>query len=127
MSNICQLKSQCPWDSLGGPFAKTLCSQGRGPEFNPWVGNIPWRKEQLPTPVLWPEEFQGQRSLASYSPWGRKESDTTEKLSLSHHLPLLPCYSLLSLFCISTSKYFHQWSLLPTREIFPLRCKLGLT
>ena len=23
-------------------------------------------------------EFHGQRSLAGYSPWGRKESDTTE-------------------------------------------------
>ena len=29
-------------------------------------------------PVLLPEESHGQRSLASYSPWGRKESDTTE-------------------------------------------------
>ena len=34
--------------------------------------------EKLPTPVFWPEEFQGL-----YSPWGRKESDTTERLSLS--------------------------------------------
>ena len=29
-----------------------------------------------------PEEFRGQRSLAGYSPWGHKESDTTEQLSL---------------------------------------------
>jgi len=29
-----------------------------------------WRREQLPTPVLWPGEFQGQRRLAGYSPWG---------------------------------------------------------
>ena len=34
------------------------------------------------TPVFWPGEFHGQRSLAGYSPWGRKESDTTEQLSL---------------------------------------------
>ena len=33
----------------------------------------PWRKERLPTPVFWPGEFHGL-----YSPWGRKESDTTE-------------------------------------------------
>ena len=38
----------------------------------------PWRREQLPTPVFWPGEFRGL-----YSPWGRKESDTTEQLSLS--------------------------------------------
>ena len=24
---------------LGGPVAKTPCSQGRGPGFNPWAGN----------------------------------------------------------------------------------------
>ena len=37
-------------------------------------------KEQLPTPLFWPGEFHGQRSLAAYSPWGFK--DTTEQLSL---------------------------------------------
>ena len=30
------------------------------------------------TPVFLPEESHGQGSLASYSPWGRKELDTTE-------------------------------------------------
>ena len=39
--------------------------------------------EKLPTPVFWPGEFHGQRSLAGYSPWGHKESDMTERLSLS--------------------------------------------
>ena len=24
--------------------------------FNPWVGRMPWRREQLPTPVFWPGE-----------------------------------------------------------------------
>ena len=42
---------------------------------------ILWRKEWLPNPVFLPEEFHGQRSLAGYSPWDRKESDTTEQLS----------------------------------------------
>ena len=41
--------------------------------FNPWVRKISWRREWLPTPVLLPEEFHGQRSLAGYSPWGHKE------------------------------------------------------
>ena len=31
-----------------------------------------------PTPVFSPGESHGQRSLVGYSPWGRKESDTTE-------------------------------------------------
>ena len=42
------------------------------------LGLISWRREQLTTPVLWPGEFHGERSLAGYSPWGRKELDTTE-------------------------------------------------
>ena len=36
--------------------------QWRRPGFNSWVGKIPWRRERLPTPVLWPGEFYGQRS-----------------------------------------------------------------
>ena len=47
-----------------------------------WVGKIPWRREQLSTLLLWPKEFHGQRSLADYSPWSLKESDTTERLPL---------------------------------------------
>ena len=49
-----------------------------------WVnpGSIPWRREWQPAPVFLPGKFHGQRSLASYSPWGHKESDTTERLTL---------------------------------------------
>ena len=49
--------------------------------FNLWVGKIPWRKKWQPTPVFLPGEFHGQRSLVGYSPWGHKESDTTEHMS----------------------------------------------
>ena len=35
-------------------------------------------KAWQPTPVLLPGESHGQTILAGYSPWGRKESDTTE-------------------------------------------------
>ena len=30
------------------------------------------------------EESHGQRSLVGYSPWGRKESDKTERLTAQH-------------------------------------------
>ena len=43
----------------------------------------PWRREWQPTPVFLPGESHGQRSLAGYSPWGRRESDRTEQLTLS--------------------------------------------
>ena len=44
----------------------------------PGLGRSP-RRERLPTPVFWPREFHGLNS-----PWGREESDTTERLS--HHI-----------------------------------------
>ena len=47
-------------------------------EFDPWVGKVPWGRVWQPTPVFLPGESHGQRSLMGYSPWGRKESDTTE-------------------------------------------------
>ena len=40
----------------------------------------PWRRKWQPTPVLLPGKSHGLRSLVRYSPWGRKESDTTEPL-----------------------------------------------
>ena len=42
---------------------------------------MPWRRKWQPTPGFFRGESQGQRSLAGYSPWGHKESDTTEHLS----------------------------------------------
>ena len=52
-----------------------------------WVQSLGWEdpldKEWQPTPVFLPGESHGQRSLAGYSPWSRKESDTTEQLTLT--------------------------------------------
>ena len=50
-----------------------------------WVQSLGWEslgegKGWLPTPVFWPGEFHGL-----YSPWGRKELDMTEQLSLGFH------------------------------------------
>ena len=47
--------------------------------FNPWVGKIPWRREWQPPPVHLPGESHGQRSLAGYSPQGRKELDPEDR------------------------------------------------
>ena len=53
----------------------------QGTWFNPWVGEIHWRSKWQPTPVFWPGESHGQRSLVGYSPWGHKESGMTEQLT----------------------------------------------
>ena len=59
-----------------------------------WVRSLGWEdpleKEMAPIPVFWPQEFH-----ALCSPWGHKESDTTERLSQGT-LSLLVFYSLFS-------------------------------
>ena len=52
--------------------------------FSPWTGKMPWRRAWQPSPVFLPAESHGQRRLAGYSPWGHKESDTTERLTHTH-------------------------------------------
>ena len=54
------------------------CRRCKRPGFNPRVGKIPWRRKWQPTPVFLPGDSHGQRGLAGCSPWGSKESDTTE-------------------------------------------------
>ena len=48
----------------------------------PW---IIWSRKWQPTPVFLPGKSHGRRSLVGYSPWGRKESDTTEQLPFHFH------------------------------------------
>ena len=48
-----------------------------------------WRRKWQPTPVFLPGEFYGQRSLAGNSLWSGKESDTTERPTLSLSLKCL--------------------------------------
>ena len=77
-----------PGKGIGYPLQYSWASFVAQPVENPpvmwetWVRSLgwehPWRRERLPTPVFWPREF---REL--YSPWGHKESDRTERLSLS--------------------------------------------
>ena len=50
---------------------------------------IPWRRQWQPTPVLLPGKSHGWRSLVGCSPWGRKESDRTERLHFHFSLGLL--------------------------------------
>jgi len=67
--------------AAGGADGKQSACQRRRLEsrgFDPWVWRIPWRMEWQRTPVFLYGKFNGQSSLTCYSPWGLKESDTTE-------------------------------------------------
>ena len=85
-------KGQAEGDLLGSlkqtimyayPVAQ-LVKRHKRQKFHPWVRKIHWRREWLPTPVFLPGESHGQRSLVGYSPRGHKDSDTTERLTLTH-------------------------------------------
>ena len=108
------------WASLVAQTVKRL--QCGRPRFEPWVGKIPWRRKWQSTPGLLSGKSHGQRSLVGYSPWGRKESDTTERLRFtslwfpSYIIDPLD-YSYLPLFPVGISSlkvmsflalYFHQ-------------------
>ena len=68
-------------------FSTLLCPQAAGWAFSSFycqgaadLSCICFLPATLPTPVLLPGESHGWRSLVGYSPWGREESDTTERL-----------------------------------------------
>ena len=65
---------------------ESACNAG-DPGSIPGSGRFPWRRKWPPTPVFLPGEFHGQRSLVGYSPWGCKESDTTERFLLLLIIP----------------------------------------
>ena len=64
--------------SPGGARGKELPCQCRRGQFHPWVGKIPWRRKWQPTPVFFPGESHGKRSLVCCSQSVHKKSDMTE-------------------------------------------------
>ena len=69
---------------LSGKPLACLC---RRHGSHPWVGKIPWKWKWQPTPVFLPGKSHGQRSLAGYSPWGRRAGhDGATKQQPQQHL-----------------------------------------
>ena len=60
----------CVWASLVTLMVKKIHLQCGRPGFDPWVRQIPWRREQLPTPVFLPGESHGQGIWQAASPQG---------------------------------------------------------
>ena len=57
----------------------------RDPASIPGCGRFPGEGNGNPLPVFLPGKFHGERSLAGYSPWGRKELDTTKHARTHTH------------------------------------------
>ena len=60
------------------------CRRRKRCGFDPWVEKIPWRRTWQPTPVFLLGEFHGQRSLAGYSPRGRKVRHDWSSIACMH-------------------------------------------
>ena len=71
------------WESRSSLVAQMVKNWPAMQETRVWsrVGKIPWRSKWQLTPVFLPGEVHRLRSLVSYSSWGRKELDITERLT----------------------------------------------
>ena len=81
MDNLSPNQVGLPW-RLSGKESTCQCRKCSRHRVNPWVGKILWSRKWQPTPVFLLGKFHGQRSLVGYSPWGHKELDMTERLSM---------------------------------------------
>ena len=80
--NYSMLKLSSILRELGGLDSKESACNAGDPGSIPGSGRFPWRRKWQPTPIFLLGKSHGQRSLVDYSPWGHKESDTTERLSM---------------------------------------------
>ena len=67
---------------LGGSDGKASARTAGGPGLIPRSGRSPGEENGNPLQYSCLEKSHKQRNLAGYSPWGRKESDMTERLTL---------------------------------------------
>ena len=102
-----------PGDSDGKESACNVGDLGLIPE----LGRSPGEGNSYP-PVFLPGEFNGQRSLAGYRPWGCKQSDVTKWLTLSLLCAKLTSLTFLFLkMRLCFGRGFIQWS---TTDVGPL-------
>ena len=113
---------------LGGawPSGKESACQRRRRGVNPWVGKSPRHRKWRPTPGFLPGKSHGRMGLAGYSPWGRKDTDTTETLSTPRPGDVQRGSQLTRGARFSTSGAFQSW---PASTLLHLQCvgKLSLT
>ena len=85
---------QCAGFFGGSDYKLSACNAGDRGSI-PGSGRSPGEKNGNPTPVFLPGKSHGRRSLVGYSPWGHKESDTTERV---HFLSNVLLYKKAAIF-----------------------------
>ena len=100
---------------LSGEESAYQCRRHRRLRLDPGVGKILWRRKWQLSPVFLPGKSCGKRSLVGYSPWGSKESDTTEWLSM--HAKFFIRYTIWKNFLLAHDLSFLLYSLFWGREI----------
>ena len=116
LGSLIRIKTLTHWASLVAQLVKNPPAMLET-WFDPWVRKIPWRWERLPTPVFWPGEFHGL-----YSPWGLKESDMTERLSLSCGRPWKIVFQFVGFQSGRYGIWFCCESAPPAVPLWPLLC-----
>ena len=90
---ICHILRLPRW--LSSKESSRPCRRQRRREFSPWVRKITYRRKWPSTldfaqksarKIFLPTKSHGQRGLVGYNPWGHKELDTTQWLSMQTHL-----------------------------------------
>ena len=89
-----------------------------------------WRRKWQPTPVFMPGKSHGPRNLVGYSPWGRKESDMTERLHYYYFFPQvhrIPTSSfnvtlIVNMGLVRGSKYYASQSVLVVKSFLKKIC-----
>ena len=71
---------------MGGSAGKESACDAGDLGSIPGMGKSPAEGNGYPLQYSGLENPHGQRSLAGYSPWGRKESDMTDRLSTAHNI-----------------------------------------
>ena len=85
--------------------------------FDHQVRKIPWNSKQQPAPGFLPRKFHGQRSLAGYSPWGRKvgHDNTAKQKTIFTNSQATDAYMIV--FAISIAKSFTEVINSPQKNI----------
>ena len=121
--------SECVFGMHLGVFRPSLVAQlvkNLSAMQETWVRSLGWEdpleKGRLPTPVFWPREFHGL-----YSPWGCKELDMTEQLSLSlgSVQGKMISENKLDYQHINSTKFLHEYYIKNKYKEFKVHFKTG--